>query len=152
MEEFANFFSLFHWFQLRPGPAPDVYWGFVAFYVLGLVASAAYFFTVLQRFGEHTYRMTVARRVALAGGILCALGLAFVAGRFLGILYLSLRVWVYVTTIGTVGLGAYLVYYFLLRYPTSLQAFDAEQLRQRYLPRPKSKAAAAGPRRRKRAR
>lgn len=151
MPDFARFLSLFHWFQLRPGPPSGLYWVLVGIYAVGLGASASYFLKIRLRFGEHAYRLAVARRVGLAGGILCALGLIFVGLRFWGVPYLSLRLWVYMVTIGTVGLGAFLVYYFLRMYPVSLRAYDEEQLRQRYLPRPKAKAV-SGVRNRKRKR
>lgn len=151
MEEFGYVLSLFRWFQLRPGPPPEGFWGLIGLYALGLGASAAYFVMVRQHFGDHAFRKTVARRVGLSGGILCALGIIFVALRFWGIPYLSLRLWVNTITLGAFGLGVFLVYYFVRMYPASLQAFDERQLRERYLPRPKPKAAGA-PRRHRRAR
>ncbi len=153
MEEFAYVLSLFRWFQLRPGPPPEGYWALVGLYALGLGASAAYFVTVRQRFGDHSYRMATARRVGLSAGIVSAFGLIFVALRFLEIPYLSLRLWVNTITLGAVGLGLFLAYYFVRKYPVSLHAFDERQLRERYLPKPKPKAKTAGgsrPRRRAR--
>lgn len=151
MEEFAYFLSLFRWFQLRPGPPPEGYWALAGLYALGLVASAAYFVSVRQRFGDHAYRIAIARRVGISSGILCVFGLIFVTLRFLEVPYLSLRLWVYTITLGAFGLGLFLAYYFVRKYPVSLHAFDERQLRQRYLPKPKPKAA-GGPRPRRRAR
>lgn len=150
MEEFANFFSLFHWFQLRPGPPPAIYWGLAGLYVLALGASAAYYFNIQQRFAGHLFRVAVARRVGLGAGTLSAFGIIFVALRFWEVPYLSLRLWVYIVTIVAVGLGGFLAYYFLRMYPAALQAFDERILKQRYMPKPKAKPAAGTRRRKKR--
>lgn len=147
----GRFFTLFHWFQLRPGPPSDLYLVLLGIYAVGLGISAAYFINVRQRFSEHAYRMAVARRVGLGSGLLCALGLIFVGLRYWGLPYLSLRAWVYSITIAAVVLGAFLAYFFWRRYPVSLRAYDERQLRLRYIPRPKPKGPSAS-RRRKRGR
>ncbi|MDP2727331.1 MAG: hypothetical protein Q8P59_07280 [Dehalococcoidia bacterium] len=147
--DFGRLFSLFHWFQLRPGPPSSLYFVLMGIYAVGLGASAAYFVNVRSRFADNPYRMNVAWRVGLAAGLLCTFGLIFVGLRFWGIPYLSLRFWVYIITIGAVGLGVFLAYFFLRMYPTSLQAFEELQLRQRYLPKPKPKGVGQGRKRRK---
>lgn len=149
MPEIGSLFKLFYWFQLRPGPPSVLYWVLAGFYVAGLGGSAAYFINVRQRFGDHTYRLGVARRILLAGGILCAFGLIFVAMRFWGIPILSLRFWALLVTLGAVGLAGFLAYYFTRMFPGSLQTFEAEQLRQRYLPRPKGKSGGGGKRKKR---
>lgn len=125
---------------MHPGQPSVLYWVLAGVYVVGLGGSAAYFVNVRQHFSDHTYRMAIARRIGLAGGLLCAFGLIFVGMRFWAIPVLSLRFWVLLVTVGAVGLGGFLAYYFTRMYPGSLQAFEAQQLRQRYLPKPKPKS------------
>lgn len=149
MPEIGSLFKLFYWFQLHPGPPSALYWVLAGVYVAGLGGSVAYFVIVRRRFGDHAYRMTIARRVGLAAGLLCAFGIIFVGMRFWGIPYLSLRFWALLITLGAVGLGVFLAYYFVRMYPTSLRAFDERQLRDRYLPKPKPRSG-GGVRRKKR--
>jgi len=126
-----------------------LYWVLAGLYVAGLGGSAAYFINARQHFGDHAYRLTVARRILLAGGLLCAFGLVFVGMRFWGIPILSLRFWALLITVGAVGLGGFLAYYFTRRFPSSLQAYEAEQLRQRYLPKPKGKSGSVSKRKKR---
>ncbi len=149
MPDVGSLFKLFYWFQLHPGSPSGLYWVLAGIYAVGLGGSAAYFVNVRQRFGSHVHRMKIARRVALAAGLLSAFGLIFIGMRFWQIPVLSLRFWILLITLGAVGLGGYLAYYFTRMFPSSLEAFEAKQLRQRYLPKPKPKSGSGG-RRRKR--
>ncbi len=149
MPDIGNFFTLFYWFHLRPGPPSILYWVLAGLYTVGLGGSVAYFVTVRQRFGDHAHRLTIARRIALTGGILCAFGLIFVVLRFLEIRYLSLRFWELLITVGAAGMAVFLGYYFTQLFPKSLRTFEAERLRQRYLPRPKGRSGAGKRKRRK---
>ncbi|MDP2663036.1 MAG: hypothetical protein Q8R28_20160 [Dehalococcoidia bacterium] len=149
MPDVSSFLTFFYWFQLHPGPPSVLYWVLAGLYTVGLGGSAAYFVKVRQRSGDNAFRMNIARRVVLTAGLLCVFGLIFVGLRFWEIPVLSLRFWELIIAVGAIGLGAFLGYYFARTYPVSLAAFEAAQLRQRYLPKPRPKSG-AGTRRRKR--
>ncbi|MDO8689178.1 MAG: hypothetical protein Q7R39_04095 [Dehalococcoidia bacterium] len=140
MPDLGSFLSFFYWFQLHPGPPSVLHWVLAGVYTVGLGGSATYFVKVRQHFGDNAFRMNIARRVGLTAGLLCVFGLIFVGLRFWEIPVLSLRFWELIIALGAIGLGGFLAYYFTRTYPVSLAAFEAAQLRQRYLPkrRPKS--------------
>lgn len=140
MPTLSSIFSLFFWFQLHPGDPSVSFWILTGLYVVGLGGSAYYVVDVRRRFADHAYRMAIAKRVGLSAGLLSGFGIVFAILRFFSIPVLSVRFWELIITVGAIGLGAFLVYYYLRMFPSSLQAFEARLLRERYLPKPKAKS------------
>lgn len=126
-----------HWFEPHPGAPSAYYYAVAALLVIGTVASAYFsFFDVRRRFRDHAFRARLFVRFGRAYVGLFAVGLALVLLRFGGVGYLSARFLLYLDLLGMLGVAAFAAYYLTCRYRLRLAEYDAEALRQKYLPRP----------------
>ncbi|HET7035802.1 MAG TPA: hypothetical protein VFI42_09000 [Thermomicrobiaceae bacterium] len=128
---------------------------FLAVFGLGFVASIVLYNDLGRLLRKHTDRLVAAmvQRFAGFGIAVFAIGLFFFAMRYLSIsaFTLSMRVWLYFSSLLLLALGAYALYYLMRVYPAQVKARDAELLKRRYLAATPA-ATSADRKRRKRAR
>ena len=128
---------------------------FLAVFGLGFIASLVLYNDFGHLLRRHTDKLVAAmiQRFAGIGIAVFAIGLFFFAMRYLGIeaLSLNLRLWLYVSTLLLLAVGAYFVYYLRTEYPAQVRAREAERLKRRYLV-PTPAANSADRKRRQRAR
>ena len=128
-------------YLLSPEPgAPSIIYGVIgALYLLLLVAGILVYGFRERPFGRRRLNAGLAKTAATAGIVLGAIGVALVTGRYLLVPILSARILIYLLALVSVALLAYFVYYLLRVYPARRARDEAEELRRRYLPRPKGR-------------
>lgn len=142
MPPLDQLFSADHLFNPEPG-APSAIYGVIGIlYLLVLAVSVAGYVARQQLFAGHRLKVKLAERVTTVGMIVGALGFILVVLRYFGVPVLSARIILYIVVLVSLLLVAYFVYYLLARYPARRAAYEAEELRRRYLPRPKPRPAA----------
>ncbi len=140
-----------HWMDPQPGPLSILHFVFAGLLALILVGlTYYYFFRARRRFGEHPFKMRLARRVATYGIVISLAGLVLLGVRYGGVPFLSLPALFYITVLVGLALAGYLGFFLWRRYPSRLAQYERRQLMSRYSPLPKGRSGrGAGSARRK---
>lgn len=130
-------------YLLNPEPGfPSIAYGVLGALYLLLLLGGVWLYRYRERlFGRHRLNIRLAGTVATVAIALGACGVLLVALRYLAVPVLSARVLAYLLVLVSLILLGYFVYYLRSRYPASLARHAAEELRQRYMPRPKARPA-----------
>lgn len=135
----ALWFSPTHWFDGNPGPASAWYWLLAALFTVVAVAGLVLYWYIRPRqHAGHTLHNRMAEVAGIASVSWALWGLFLLLVRFLGIGLLSARLLMYLTLLGGVGMAAYVGYYRYKLYPARLQAYEREEERKRFMPKPKA--------------
>ncbi len=129
-----------HWMDPQPGPLSILHFVFAGLLALILVGlTYYYFFRARRRFGEHPFKMRLARRVATYGIAISLAGLVLLGVRYGGVPFLSLPALFYITVLMGLVLAGYLGFFLWRRYPSRLAQYERRQLLFRYSPVPKGR-------------
>jgi len=120
-------------FESTPGPPSVWYLALVVVFVLIFGGSLLAYFFRRRLFPGHSLNISLVGRFAIVGAILGAVGLLFLAARYLGVPLLVMRIWLVLEVLAVVAFAAYLAYFYRARYPALLGAYRAEEARRRYV-------------------
>lgn len=133
--------------DVRP-PAPSFwYLGLAALFAVVLVGSALVYYFRRDIFPPRSAHLRVVPRFATWGAVLGGVGLALVLARYLGVPYLSMRLWLVLATLAVPAYAGYVAYFYRTRFPSMRAVHQAEEARLKYV-RPTASQVAGGSRRR----
>lgn len=139
---FDKLLSADYLFNAEPG-APSIAYGIIGvLYLLLLVAGIVVYRYHDELAGDHHLKARLAKTAAIVGIVLGAIGVVLVGLRYLLVPILSARILIYLLVLVSLVLLGYFVYYALAVYPARLARFEADELRRRYLPRPRGRPSA----------
>lgn len=139
--DFGKLLDIGRWFDPFPSTqVTDVYYVLLLIFAIGAVATAfGRYYWLPRRYRTHDLLWGLTRRLAEVWLGLWLLGLAFLLSRFSGVPYLSMRIWLLLDALALVGVVAFAAYYRWKRLPARMRAYQANELKQRYMPRSKSR-------------
>jgi formate hydrogenlyase subunit 3/multisubunit Na+/H+ antiporter MnhD subunit len=143
-------FSPTHWFaDVREPIDHPAYAVLAAMLVVALFVSI--FMLVISRdtMGGHRAKQRQLRRVATAVAWLAGIGLVILFFRWQPVPVFSKRIWFYSWIMAALGTAGFFAHDYRKRYPARLAAFEADQRRRQYMPKPARKAERSKSRRRR---
>ena len=143
-----DFGSIFSWQRLTSVPFEDEVFGplatiYLIIFIAGFLTSAVLYWRAPERFKTNALRRRLSRHFATIFMWVTGVGLAFFGFRVLGLPFLGIRLWLWVSLVALLVAMGYVVYYMRARYPAERQAYEAQQLKRRYQ-QPGRRPVAAG--------
>jgi protein-S-isoprenylcysteine O-methyltransferase Ste14 len=130
----------FSWSYLTAPVEQTPVWGpfsiiFLVIFVTGFVVALGLNYDVGKRFRENRLLYELVQRGASIAMIVFGIGLFFFMFRALHLsaFGLHMRIWLYLTFLIAVGIGAYFYYYVKNIYPEKVRAIEAARIKRRYL-------------------
>ena len=135
--QLAKLLEVGRWFEAFPGPAGPL--ELVAVVAFGMWTAASIYLYLARRkvFAGKGALIGMVTRLGPYAIAIGVLGLFFLAMRYFGVPYLSIRFLLYLTILTAVGYLGFVVYYLRFRYPRRVAEVRAFEMRRRYSPQPK---------------
>jgi hypothetical protein len=129
-----------YWFEgSTAGPATPFTYVLIVLFALALVASLVVWLMRRRLFPGQRIKTRLANRLGPWFVTAAAIGLISTLLRVVQFPILSARVIWLAALLGLIGLLAYLVRYWRTRYPAELVRLQREEMRQRFVPKPRRK-------------
>lgn len=123
-----------HWFESFPGPPSQIYLVAVVVFLIWTAVSLSVYYFRRKIFAGNGALIGIATRFGPYAIAIGVIGLFFLAMRYAGIPYISIRFLLYATMLAAVVYLGFLVYYLTRRYPARLLEVRAAEVRRRYAP------------------
>lgn len=141
----ASLWNPGQWFT-KTGWRTDFHAIFLALFVLMAIgAIVAYYYYKERRFKSHTLNARLAERVSYVLTAFAAVGLLFMVFVVAMAPLLSFPIWEILALVAFIAFVIYAGYYYKTLYPPQLEKYQREQVRARYLPKPRTKGPAVTP-------
>ncbi|HET8626783.1 MAG TPA: hypothetical protein VFL91_05165 [Thermomicrobiales bacterium] len=129
--------AIFDWSRITSVPYQDEILGpgattYLVVFVVVFLAAALLYWRQPARLLDDGLLRRVVQRITLLFLWVTGVGLVFFAFRILGLPFLGIRLWLWVMTIAFIAAIAYVVYYFVARYPAERADYDAALAKRRY--------------------
>ena len=128
---------IFSWQRLTSVPYEDEVLGplaitYLIIFLAGFLSAAALYWRAPERFKTNALLRRLSRRFATIFMWVTGVGLAFFGFRVLGLPFLGIRLWLWVSVLALVAAIGYVVYHLRARDPAEREAYEAQQLKRRY--------------------
>lgn len=139
--DFGKLLDLGRWFDPYPSiNVSPLYYILLAVFVIGTALTAyGRYYWLPRRYRGHRLMWDLVRRASEIWLGLWVLGLSFILSRLVGVPFLAMRIWLLLDVLALIGFAGYALYYRSNRLPARLEEYAAQELKQRYMPRPKSR-------------
>ncbi len=117
----------------------------VLFALIARAAVVVYFYFAKRRFKGHALNARLAERLSYVLTTFATIGLLLLLFSVSRAPFLSMPMWLIVTTVAFIAFVVYAIYYYMTVYPLELAKYGREQEKARYLPKPKTKGPAYTP-------
>lgn len=131
---FQELLDIGHWFESFPGPPSQIYLVAVLVFLIWTAVSLSVYYFRRKIFVGNGALIGMATRFGPYAIAIGVTGLFFLAMRYAGIPYISIRFLLYATMLAAVSYLGFLAYYLTRRYPARLLEVRAAEVRRRYAP------------------
>jgi hypothetical protein len=137
--DFAQLLDPWYWFSGFTGPITPITYTLLGLFAVVMVASAVVWVGRRRWFPGHRVKVRLAATYGPWFFGVAALGAFFVLMRLADSPILTARVLWLACLVALVALGVYLVRYLRVGYPLELAAFERDEMRRRFIPKPKAR-------------
>ena len=137
--DFEQLIDPWYWFEAPFGPATPFTYAVMGLFALVMIASAVVWVGRRRLFPGHRVKVRLAATYGPWFFGIAALGVFFVLMRAAESPILTARVLWLTCLLGLVGLAVYFARYLRIGYPIEVAAFERDEMRRKFIPKPKAR-------------